>query len=218
MEPKPKKLDSLIHLVLFITILALGSGGYFLFSDVKVLKEKIANAPTELEEISGEDENDKDECGEGCKEEIKRAVSEAVATIAASPASVSEAPQGEQEEKTVYLNLNGPLTTQSTNWIDVKSTDVYINLAEEYGEDSYLDWEAFAKTASSGSKVFVRLFDVTHGIGVAASELETNSASVTRLSSGRLYLWRGHNLYRAQVKSLNGIDATFESGRIKIVY
>lgn len=122
------------------------------------------------------------------------------------------------EERITYLNLNGSFTTKSTDWTDVGSTDVLINLVDEYGANAYVDWDAAINTGSSGSKVFVRLYDVTHNIGVNGSDLETNSTTSTRVASGRLYLWRGQNTYRVQIKSLNGIDATFDGGRIKIVY
>jgi hypothetical protein len=122
------------------------------------------------------------------------------------------------EKRITYLNLNGAFTTNSTDWTDIKSTDAWINLEGEYGKDAYVDWDAAINTGSSGSKVFVRLYDATHNIGVNGSDLESNSATSIRVASGRLYLWSGQNIYRVQIKSLNGVDATFDGGRIKIVY
>ena len=135
--------------------------------------------------------------------------------IAPSSVFLKAAPR---EKRITYLNLNGSFTTASTDWTDIKSTDAWINLEAEYGDTAYVDWEAAIKTTSSGSKVFIRLYDATHSIAVNGSELESSSTTSTRVSSGRLYFWRGQNIYRVQIKSLNGLDAIFDGGRIKIVY
>lgn len=122
------------------------------------------------------------------------------------------------EKRITYLNLNGSFSTQSTDWVDIKTTDVLIDLDNEYGTNAYVDWDSTVGVGSSGSKVFVRLYDATHNIAVNGSELESGSVTIARVASGRLYLWRGQNTYRVQIKSLNGISATFNGGRIKIVY
>ena len=211
-------LDKFLKVYLLISVIALSVGFIFLY------RQPQNTLSPSLSKTSFEDSNTAaiDNCGEDCKDEIKRQVYEALATISASlNATSSPIPTSAVQltkSQTVYIPLAGPFTTKSTDWVDVKTTDVLINAAEEYGEDAYIDWEAVIKTASSGSKVFVRLFDATHSIGVILSDLETNSATSTRVASGRIFLWRGHNLYRVQVKSLNGVDATFESGRIKINY
>ena len=121
-------------------------------------------------------------------------------------------------KRTAYLNLNGTFTTKNTDWADIGGTDTPINLETEYGKDAYVDWDASINTSSSGSKVFVRLYDATNKIAVNGSELESNDTIGVRVASGRLYFWRGQNIYRVQIKSLNGADATFNGGRIKIVY
>jgi len=41
---------------------------------------------------------------------------------------------------------------------------------------------------------------------------------LTQVISGGLSFWAGNNLYRVQLKSLNGFEVTFGSGRIKIIY
>ena len=217
-----RDLDLIVHLFFLIAIVSLLSGFLFLYSKTRALSSRLEGSPEQIQNEKAAMINESETCGEDCKQslrdELKKFVSDAIATIAAVPKTIVENKTEESSEKITYLSLGGTFTTKSTDWVDITSTDVWINLAEEYGEDAYVDWEAFAKTASSGSKAMVRLYDTTNKIGVNGSELETNSATVTRLASGRLYLWRGHNLYRVQIKSLNGVDATFDSGRIKITY
>lgn len=222
MDQGSRNLNLIINFVLFTAVVALAVGYFLMRQDVAGLREKLENtsSTTQLAEtnaiVSPTPESD---CGDKCKLEIDRAVSESIATISASPVvkTVSSANTTKQKRYT-YLNLNGVVTTQNTDWTDVTTTDVWINAEGEYGKDAYIDWEASVKVQSSGSRVYVRLYDVTHNIAVNSSELSSNSITSARVASGRLYLWAGQNLYRVQIRSLNGLDSSFDGGRIKIVY
>jgi hypothetical protein len=67
--------------------------------------------------------------------------------------------------------------------------------------------------------MFARLYDSTNKIAVSGSELTTiNNVSYQHVSSPQLALWRGRNLYKVQVKSLNGFEITYSGGKIKITY
>lgn len=203
MAQKNNNSDFLIHFFLLFCIAALVGGFLFLLKEVRKVRNEESKPAKEtiVREIQKLLPNPE----EGTKSPVES--SKPTSTISTKA-----------EKKIAYLNLNGQYTTQSTDWTDVGSTDILINLEEEYGKDAYVDWDAAIKTSSSGSKVYVRLYDATNKIGVAGSDLETSSIASTRVASGRLYLWRGHNTYRVQIKSLNGIDASFDGGRIKIVY
>jgi hypothetical protein len=158
-----------------------------------------------------------DICGEDCQKQIGEQVSKAVATISgATKETIKEAP--ETQSKTSYIPLTGPITTTSVDWIDAAGTDVYIDLVNDYGSNTYVSWEAFLKIANGNGLAYARLYDATHGIAVNGSEISTATASSTQISSGKLSLWAGRNLYRVQLKSLNSFEVTFGSGRIKISY
>lgn len=58
---------------------------------------------------------------------------------------------------------------------------------------------------------------MTHGIGVQGSNIEATSEAFIRVLSDPLAFWHGKNLYRIQIKSLNGYETSIDSGRIKIV-
>lgn len=194
---KNKYSDFLIHLFLLVCIAFLVGGLLFSFKEIKGIKDRKV---------------------EPNKVAVVQQNQESSPTPIATVKKTTPTATVKSEKKISYLNLNGAFTTQSTDWVDIKSTDTWIDLENEYGKDVYVDWDAAINTASSGSKVFVRLYDVTHNIGVNGSDLESSATVGTRVASGRIYLWRGHNNYRVQIKSLNGIDATFSGGRIKIVY
>lgn len=210
--------DTLVHIFFLICIVALTASFLFLLGEVKKVKDsKIVTqdgAKTVVQQVNLSD--------------IKDYVTEVVVSVLKSQtptptqkptsAPVKTAATASSAKKTAYLNLNGTFTTTNTDWVDIAGTDTPINLEVDYGKDSYVDWDASIKTSSSGSKVFVRLYDATNKIAVNGSELESNDTTGVRVASGRLYFWRGQNIYRVQIKSLNGIDATFNGGRIKIVY
>lgn len=75
------------------------------------------------------------------------------------------------------------------------------------------------KVAHGNGQAYARLFDVTHGIAVAGSEISTtNNSSYLRVNSGNLGLWAGRNVYRVQLKSLNSFEITYTGGRIRITH
>ncbi|MCX6705854.1 MAG: hypothetical protein NTV24_01985 [Candidatus Woesebacteria bacterium] len=161
-----------------------------------------------------------DVCGDDCKSQINDIVSKAISTVSATTKTAvqketaTEAPS----KKTAYIPLSGPITTTSTDWVDAAGTDVYIDLANDYGKNTYVSWEGFLAIANGNGQAFARLYDATHGIAVNGSEISTTNGSSTQVASGSLSLWAGRNLYRVQLKSLNSFVATFVSGRIKINY
>ncbi len=156
-----------------------------------------------------------DVCGEDCKKTIQEMITESMATISASPKIVYTSPkQTGNQQKVTYIPIPGGFSTRLTEWSDVARSEVYIDLAEYSGEP-YIDWEATVRAVSGN--IQVRLFDVTHAIAVGSSEIKSVSSAFTTISSGVINLWQGRNLYRVQVKSLDGSEVFFDSGRIKIV-
>ena len=60
------------------------------------------------------------------------------------------------------------------------------------------------------------------GIGISgllANEDNTeNNSDFEKKISGSLPFWRGNNLYKVQIKSLNSFEVTYTGGKIKVVY
>lgn len=158
-------------------------------------------------------------CDKDCQEKITSEVAKAIAGLP-TPTAKTETKTITVEKTsktgTTYIPLNGSASTTSTSWVDVASSDVYIK-AEDYGTKPYISLEASLKTSHEGGGSFVRMFDATNSIAVDGSELLTPSTSFTQVSSGNLPLWRGNNLYRLQIRSLDNQLVNFSSGRVKIV-
>lgn len=118
---------------------------------------------------------------------------------------------------TSYIPLGGTFSTTSTDWVDVPNNQITFDLVKDYGSGAKASWEAFLKVDNGNGQAYVRLFDVTHGIAVDGGELSvTNAGAFTNTGSGNLSFWAGRNLYRVQMKSLNGFTVYLDSARIRI--
>lgn len=160
-----------------------------------------------------------DTCGEDCKVQINEAVGKAIATVSGTTKTIIQnQTSADISRNTAYIPLVGPITTTSMAWVDASGTDVYIDLVNDYGKNTWVSWEANLKIADGNGQAFARLYDATHNIAVNGSEVSVTSGTSTQVISGQLSMWVGRNLYRVQLKSLNSFVATFASGRIKINY
>ncbi|MDO8452811.1 MAG: hypothetical protein Q7S79_03610 [bacterium] len=166
------------------------------------------------------------DCGEDCQDYIDKKVAEVVAlqpTQAPSKETIVEKTTTIQVEKaakqvqTTYIPVGGGETsTREVDWVSLENTKFVFD-ASDYGIDPTVSWDANIKV-DGDSKAYVRLFDETNGIGVQGSEQTTTSNSYINLSAGPLAIWRGRNTYKVQIKSLNGAQVYYSSGRIEVVY
>lgn len=219
-----ENLDIYLKFFLVISIVAFSILLFFLFKRVYKIESYLAGISKEVT-TDGKTETliqKEDVCGEDCKKEVNDIVSKAISSVSATTSTKTivqkEMVTEPSSKKTAYIPLSGPITTTSTDWVDAAGTDVYIDLANDYGKNAYVSWEGFLSIANGNGQVFARLYDATHGIGVNGSEISATSGTSTQVSSGGLSFWAGRNLYRVQLKSLNSFVATFASGRIKINY
>ncbi|MFC1625933.1 hypothetical protein ACFL1Q_02745 [Patescibacteria group bacterium] len=210
-------LEKYLKFYFIISIVALSALSLFLFKRLYKIETHLATLKNEtlVKEV--------DVCGEGCNKQITSAVSDAIATVSGETKTIIQektitAPSTKSSTQTTYIPFSGPVTTTSSDWIDAPGTDVYIDLANDYGKGAYITWEGFLSIADGNGQAFARLYDATHSIAVDGSEISTTNASSTQVPSGKLNLWAGRNLYRVQLKSLNTFVVTFASGRIKISY
>ena len=162
-----------------------------------------------------------DSCGTVCQQTIDEKISQALATVSGKETiketkAVEKAAKETSQAKVIYIPLGGSGSTASTSWADVGNAEVYFNI-DDYQDVDRIYFEGFIKVKNGNGKAFARLYDVTHSIGVQGSDIETSNENFTMVESGTLSFWQGKNLYRIQIKSLNGYDAYIDSGRIKII-
>lgn len=121
--------------------------------------------------------------------------------------------------KTIYIPAGGGGSTQSTDWVDVPNDAVWIDFNSEFGSKAKAVFESFLRVDNANGTAYARLFDVTHSIAVNGSEVSLeNNAQFNLVVSSNLTFWAGKNLYRVQVKSLNGSTIFLDSARIKMSY
>lgn len=154
-------------------------------------------------------------CDESCKSEINRLVSEATATLSATRVVTTTA----SSPKTDYISMGTTYTTTSTDWVTIEDSATYIDLVNDYGKNAKVSWETSLKVAHGNGQAYARLYDDTNKIAVNFSELITvNNDQFKQVSSGNLPFWRGRNLYKVQIKSLNSFEVTYSGGKIKVSY
>lgn len=164
-------------------------------------------------------------CEEECESKIRELVAEAVATLSAEKEEKSTPapkpaiqPVAQTQPKTSqvsYVPVGSSGSTTKTDWADLLNTDFFLDIGE-YGKVKEARWTATLKIFQNG-EAFVRLFDATHGVAVPGSELSTKNTSYTLIESGTLTFLSGKSVYRVQMKSLTGYEASFDSGKIKII-
>lgn len=210
------------NIYFFVSIIALCLTLYFLYKKVDNLSGQISSQNTQIAEPPVNLESSptpSDYCGTQCQSQIDKIVSSAISTLSGKPQTVvkTQTVSAPLSNKTTYIPLSGPITTTSMTWVDATGTDVYIDLANDYGKDAKISWDANLSVISG--QIFARLYDVTHNIAVNGSEISvTEKNNLTNIGSANFSLWNGRNLYRVQLKSLNSSVVTFGSGRIKVVY
>lgn len=213
-------LSLITHIVLVLAIL--GVFGYVFDVDQK-LKELYSSQASTTENtshiVSLNQENQEETVTEA---EVQKAISQAIATLSGTPKTTARPAATTvtaQSTKTTYIPMGSVWSTFATDWVDVEDSDVYIDLANDFSKTAYVTLEVSLKVANANGQAFARLKDVTHGIIVDGSELSTtNNADYVRVSSSKLNLWSGKNLYRTQIKSLNGSAVTYSGGKLKLVY
>lgn len=161
-----------------------------------------------------------DTCGPVCQKYIDDKISQSLSNLPTSqPTSVvvSSAPIYKSKIKSIsYLPVPGNGSTGSNNWSDISGTDFYFDTADYPGLVS-IYFETNIKLFNGNGTAFVRLYDVTHGVGVQGSEVKTNYQQDTAVVSGQVSFYQGKNFIRVQAKSLTADTAIFSSGRLKII-
>ncbi len=115
-----------------------------------------------------------------------------------------------------YLPVPGSGETLSNSWVNLPGTEFNFNTAD-YPDLKEAYFEANLKLLNGNGLAYIRLFDITAGIEVWGSEVQTSSQDYTVIVSGKITLRSGNHTYRVQAKSLTADTTVFNSSRIKLV-
>ena len=157
-----------------------------------------------------------DQCGPDCQKYIADAVA-GIKFPSPQPTSKTVVTSSASKKVTTvsYVPVPGSGQTMSNDWANLPSTEFYFNLADYPGLQS-IYFETNIRLLNGNGVSYVRLFDVTHGIGVQGSGASTSNQVSSPVESGQVSFWQGKNLIRVQAKSLTADTAIFDSGRLKI--
>lgn len=220
----------LVIAFMFVLVLSLmgtiGGFGYLMNSRVTGLEEQIGSSSgTQVVQVIGEGGDTAtttviDRCGDACKKEVAKQVAKAIDDLPATTQTVTQTVAAPIAKKTSsFITLNGTVTSTSTDWETIESSAVWIDINNDYGGGAIVTWSASLKVAHGNGQAFARLWDDTNKIAVAGSEISTtNNVDYEQKVSGNLPLWAGNNLYKVQLKSLNGFEVTFSGGKMKVGY
>lgn len=229
------KIDAPLKILLFVGMLTTFVFGFFSWKENISVKEElqtikqqsVENIPPVGEMFEGSSQPTVtagqvvEKCGEDCEEKIRVEVEEAVAELSlelkatSSKQVVQSTPKPQAKTTQVfYVPVGSSGSTTKTDWADLSNTDFFFN-SGEYGTLKDAKWSLNIKIFQNG-QAFARLFDVTHGVAVPGSEISTTSYSYSLVESDSLKFLQGKNVYRVQMKSLTGYEASFDSGKIKI--
>jgi len=210
-----EKFDPVVHLTFVVAII-------ILFFVATSFKQQVVDLKSGVKSLGEDSVKDLLVVEPSALDEtnVRDIVSGIVATLSATPKTIiQERVVTQKQGGTGSVSLDGTASTTSTAWEDIAGSEVYIDLVNDYDEDAYVTFEANLKIEHANGQAFVRIYDDTNKIAVIGSELSTtNNADFKQVTSGSLALWRGRNLYKAQLKSLNSTKVTFSGGRVKITY
>jgi hypothetical protein len=212
-------------LIILVLITAFSASSIYLFRKLQAVETKLAGLNALPLKSVNQDKTDDlqenafvDSCGESCRKTVSEIVAGAIATVS-STTKVIEKTSTSKSAGTAYIPMGTSYTTTSTGWYTIDDTAVYINLENDYGVGAKVSWEALLKVAHANGQAYARLWDDTNKIAVDGSEITTiNNSEYRFVSTGVIPFWRGRNLYKVQVKSLNSFEVSITGAKIRISY
>lgn len=156
-------------------------------------------------------------CPASCIDVIKEATSAITASPFPAQSPVVTAQQiARQEPREYYVPLAGGGSTTKRDWVDIGAAETYLDTSR-YPSAITVTWDASLKILSGNGHAFARLINVTDNQILQETEISGSSETGIRVESKSFKLISGNKLYRVQLKTNTGYEATITSGRIKIV-
>lgn len=208
----------IINLILLdglVVYYLLTSKGVFSLQKEDVAEDRLVVDSGVLPEQSN---NCETSCQAYIDEKVSQILIKAAPTLAPVKINTSQnpIPVRPKVKSVSYLPIPGSGNTSNTIWTSLAGTDFYMS-KNDYPGLTGVYFEANLKLTNGNGNAYFRVYDVTHSIGVAGSEISSNSQTSAFVTSGAIYQWEGNNHYVIQARSLTADTAVFESGRLKII-
>lgn len=195
-----------------------------IFFIISLVRKKPDLKPLVGEEITDSSESipalSQNTCPEACLAEIEQALAESLATVETTSREILYTPlvpTPQSQAKAVYIPLVTSASTVKMDWTDIVPSDFYFDLTDYPGAKS-VRFQAYLKALHGAGRVYVHLYDDTNKRAVDYSDLSTQSPNYELLTSSPLAIWRGNNLYRVQLRSINGTEVFLQEARLKVLF
>jgi hypothetical protein len=160
-----------------------------------------------------------------CVNEFNQLISKSLATVSASAKVIEKIVQptmkpaqpAQQQAKSAYIPLLSSGSSTKMEWETYVPSDFYFDLSDYPGAKS-VQFIAYLKATDGSGKAFARLYDASNNRAVDYSDLQSFSQTYELVVSSPLTVWRGNNLYRIQLKSLNGSATALQEAKLKVNY
>lgn len=140
-----------------------------------------------------------------------------VSTSACPKACMDLIQTGKSAAKELVIPVSTSGSTVNSEWESLSGSEISFNKANYPGVKK-MYFQANLGTSAGDRKAFARLFDVTHGIGVQGSDINSTAVTPMQIKSDALNFFSGDLVVRIQLKSLNGNTVSISNGRIILVY
>lgn len=161
------------------------------------------------------------ECDETCKSEVSDFVDslfeEKFTEVSTKSSSVTTT-SPTKSLSTSYIPISAIYSTTNITWTDVPGSDTYVDSYNDYGSSAVVRFEISLKVNQGNGRAYARLWDDTNKVSPNNSEIYTESGEYTTQITQPISMWRGNNLYKIQVKSLNGSEAYINGAKLKIIH
>lgn len=151
----------------------------------------------------------------GEQKENKNVLAASTSTCPSACISLINGGASSAKEQVISISASG--TTIATDWTSITGSEITFNKASYKGAKK-IYFQANLSSDASDRKAYVRLFDVTHGIGIQGSEITTTSTTLKQIQSGDLNPFSGDLTVKIQIKGLNGNLVTMSNPRIVVSY
>jgi len=123
--------------------------------------------------------------------------------------------QNKKTSHIAYLPISGSMSQIAYDWVSVPGSKFNFNKANYTGLKE-IKFESNMKLLNGNGMAFVRLFDLTHGVAVTKSQIQTDYQNDTVVTSEPINFMDGNNLIEVQIKSLTADSTVFNSGKLII--
>ncbi|OGD86623.1 hypothetical protein A2Z23_01120 [Candidatus Curtissbacteria bacterium RBG_16_39_7] len=114
----------------------------------------------------------------------------------------------------IPLGISGA-STQNTSWETISSQAIYLS-GDDFPGYKNMTLEGYLKVKDGNGKAFARLFNTNDGTALLGSEMESSTWDYSLVESNQFGIASGKKLYKLQLKSLTGYEASVGTVRIRV--